>query len=196
MEESVLRELLAIGPEDDISEAIASLMSVAADREKNRVENERQAAFAEQYPAEAARLESLEADRRINLAKPFVSQFQHVERDGKRLAVPTAALENLEETYLKFLSGELQHEDLSGMVRGVLESPLAELGERGTSIEDPDAEANEEQMVQSFAEELKELTSGENKLSHGDAIAKITKEHPEWAEAYRSQVPSGSRREG
>lgn len=181
MEESELREILGIGPEADLKESIAELQSVVAEREANAATEAKKAAFAEQYPEEARRLASLEEKDKTTAAKAFAESFTFKSEDGKQFESPLPVTEKLEQAHLACANGNLSMEDFESTLKAVGEAKFIELGERGNSTTPEDVD--DETAARNLAKAAEEVSKSEN-MSYGDALSKVSAEHPEWVEAY------------
>lgn len=193
MEDSELRELLGIGPEDDLNEKIAVLMSAAADKERKDALNAKARKFTEDYPEEAAELERMKLDGRTTAAREFADSFLNLQHDGKVYAVPMPLREKIEQAHLDFTAGNLDLNGFSELIKEAAEGSLSkvELGTRGTATTEEDQD--DDVLVRNLAAEAKRISKEEN-MDYGDAMTQAMAEHPDWAQAYDRIRPSAKRR--
>ena len=181
MEEGELRELLGAGPDDDLKEHIAGLMSVQAEKEREKAKELEATAFSETYPDQAAELADLRDRNRKRDAKEFADSFAIIEKEGRRYTIPVPVREKLEAAHLEFSEGKMDVKNFTELSKELTETQLVELSERGTSVTPEDED--DAVLAKKLSEEATKV-SKEEKMSFGDAVAKVSTEHPEWAEAY------------
>jgi phage I-like protein len=193
VDEAKLREMLGIGKDDSIEDAISKLATDAKSYSELRDAAEKNKTFAEQFPEQYKEQQELK-ERVIKAeAKEFAESLtKPVDLgEGKRSKVyPPVVAEKVQEVYREFAEGRGTLDGLSKVLDTVRSAGTVELGERSSSIDDPNKErTGEGDALREFSEKMGEVMRTE-KLAPHDAMMKVAQDHPDLYQAYvNREVP-------
>ena len=163
-----------------IEEIVVPLNTATADAAK-------QLQFAEQYPDQAAMLAKLTADQAATEAHVFAESFARFE--GEKKGYSTLVRDKIEEAHKSIAVRQFSHDDLKELLDlTTSKEAVVEWGETGSSRE-KDQDSNV-QPSRNFAEDRKQFADlvrsamTEDNLSQAAAIAHVSENNPELAQAY------------
>jgi hypothetical protein len=177
---------------EEIEEAVSQLvMEITPLREASA----QQLAFAEQFPEQAAMLESLKARDIEQSAKLFSESYAQFSQDNAH-GFSAVALEMIGDTHKKISAGGVTHDDFKEFLDLFsTKAAIVDYTERGTSRE---AEAITAESGKDAATQIATLAhaavaeaGGSSKLSWGDALAQVAAVNPELAAMYQESVGGG-----
>lgn len=191
--DKAIREKLGLDPEADIVKAVTDMYEeVKPLRDAAKAHSEKKS-FAEQYPAEAAKLERHDAREREINAKAFSDKFARLtDKDGKPTSkgYPAIVLEKLTELHKSFSEGKATVSDVEEAMVLMARTGTVDFTETGSSRSE--SFDDETPADKKFAEKVVEIMHAD-KLDYASATKIATEKHPELFEAYRNSLP-GSRR--
>jgi hypothetical protein len=173
--------------EEDVLVAASDLVAEVTPIREATAKASQHMTFAEQFPAEFARMQKLEVSERENKAKAFAERYQSkrlVEGEGDT-AVTTAfgfsslTIDNIEKMHLAFSEGKLTQAEIEAVLESLLNTGLVDYSERGSSVTTED----EGDPIKSFAEKIASIVT-EDKIPYGDAVRVAGERYPELAKAY------------
>jgi len=177
---------------EEIEEAVSQLvMEITPIRESSA----QQLAFAEQFPEQAAMLESLKARDIEQSAKLFSESYAQFSQDNAH-GFSAVALEQIESMHKTISAGGVSHADFKEFLDlFATKAAIVDYTEHGTSRE---AEAITAESAKDAANQLATLAQaalaeagGSSKLSWGDALAQVAAANPELAAMYHGSVGGG-----
>jgi signal peptide peptidase SppA len=199
-EEAVNREWLearatALGIEfnaettdDDLAQAVAGRMdemnSLVQPLVQATQEAEAHREFAEQFPEQAARLARLEERDRENDARSYAESFQRIE--GRNEGFAPVVREEIRKAHLAISQRAFTHESLAELLNAVAsDKAVVPLDERGSSRQQESItpSASFKDAREQFAQLVREAMT-EDHMDQAAAIAHVSKQHPDLAEAY------------
>jgi len=177
---------------EEIEEAVSQLvMEITPLREASA----QQLAFAEQFPEQAAMLESLKARDIEQSAKLFSESYAQFSQDSAH-GFSAVALEMIGDTHKKISAGGITHDDFKEFLDlFATKAAIVDYTEHGTSreAEEITAESAKDAATQlaTLAHAAQAEAGGSSKLSWGDALAQVAAANPELAAMYHGSVGGG-----
>lgn len=170
---------LAAKLEERINEIVVPLNTATADAVK-------QLAFAEQFPEQAALLAELSAKERDSAAHTFAEGFARFE--GGKKGYSTLVRDKIEAAHKSIAIRQFSHDDLKELLDLTSsKEAVVEWGEAGSSRETENSTVaptrNFVEDRKQFAELVKSAMTEDN-LTQQAAIAHVSKQNPELAQAY------------
>jgi phage I-like protein len=186
VDEAQLRQLLGIGEDDSIDDAIKALQVEAKSFSELRKKAEDHKTFAEQFPEQYKESQELKIkvlnseakDFAEDLAKPLVD-----DKGNKSKVLPPIAIEKVKDAYKEFAENKGTVDSLKTILDTVRSAGLVELGERGGSNTDGGEDKTGDMAVQEFSEKMGEIMR-KDKLNPHDALKATAEAHPDLYQAY------------
>lgn len=188
VDENQLRELLGVGPDVAIQDAITQLIAeVTPLREAAKAHSEVKQ-FAEMFPAQAKELEDARKDRESRRAKQFAESFANIaDKDGKTTGkgYPQVVLDKLEQLHKSFSENTATVSDVTEVLELAAQLGMVDYNEVGSSREDSSLATDN--PAKAFAEKVQQIKR-DDKLDDKAAITAAAEQFPELYEGYRNQV--------
>lgn len=171
---------LAVRIAERVDEIVVPLNTATADAVK-------QIEFAEQFPEQAALLSKLKADQAATEAHTFAENFARFE--GEKKGYSTLVRDKIEEAHKSVALRQFTQDDLKELLTLTSsKEAVVEWGETGSSRE-KDQDSNV-QPTRNFVEDRKQFAElvrsamTEDNLTQAAAIAHVSEQNPELAQAY------------
>jgi len=163
-----------------IEEIVVPLNTATADAVKQRE-------FADQYPEQAALLNKLKADQAATEAHTFAESFARFE--GEKKGYSTLVRDKIEEAHKSVALRQFSHDDLKELLDlTTSKEAVVEWGETGSSREGE--QTSNVAPTRNFVEDRKQFAElvrsamTEDNLTQAAAIAHVSEQNPELAQAY------------
>lgn len=204
-----LRKLFNVPAEGDLVAAVTTEHKEFSELKAAATSLGSEKKFAEQFPEEAKRMQMLENSNRDKDAKIFsealgsrrVTRKEGTGDDAKdintNLGLSALALDSARSTHKKFSEGIATLEDFTGFVDTVMNGGILEYGERGSTVDDPNAgdtdvtPTNVTSIRKKFSEKVDVVVARDTskELDYRACVAIAAKENPELYRAYSGQNP-------
>jgi signal peptide peptidase SppA len=142
--------------------------------------------FRSQFPEQAAELDRLSSEARLNEARNFAQDFEVVENTNRGFS--PRILEIVESAHLQISEGTFAASDLSNLLTNIAQAGLVPIGEHGSSRQRVSdtfsvAGASRQEIRQEFTKMIR-ARMDQDSLEFKAARDLVASEHPELAAAY------------
>lgn len=186
VDEAQLRQLLGIGEDASIEDAVKALQTDAKSFSELRKKAESAKTFAEQFPEQYKRNQELEERVVKAEAKEFAESLHKpiVDKEGKKSKVlPPVVTEKIESVYKEFAEGHGSLANFKDVLDTIRTAGVVDLSESGSGIDNGGEDKPNTDLVKAFSEKMGDIMRKE-KINPHEAMQKAADENPELYQAY------------
>jgi signal peptide peptidase SppA len=187
--ESNLRSRLQLGEDDDLVEAVTELHEEVTPIREVQTEASKQAAFAQQFPEEYARMQALEDRTKSEDAKMFAAQYERFsKKDGDKevkstQGFPMVTLNKIEECHQAISDRAFSHTMLENLLSLIASQGIVDFSEKGSSRQS-EAQLNSD-PIQRFSDRITSLMVDDSISDPRQATRLAIQKWPTEYEEYR-----------